>query len=136
LDAGLRCRGGNRDHYVIFDHAIMSERPERRLPPPLGMFRQLPDNPMVSKLGKSRTLLEIQRVNVMSAKVLELSARIRCDRSARELREGVLGVLNEIHQHGGNDAFHRAARDLVGSVAALVAHVEGRQRMLDVLDLN
>ena len=72
---------------------------------------------------------------VMSAKVLELPARIRCDRAARELRDGVIGVLNEIRRHGGDAAFHQAARDLVASVAALVAHVDGRQRMLDVLGL-
>ena len=71
----------------------------------------------------------------MSAKVLELPARVRCDRAARELREGVIGVLKEIHQHGGDAAFHRAARNLVASVAATVAHVEGRQHMLDVLGL-
>lgn len=46
---------------------------------------------------------------------------------------GVIGVLKEIHRHGGEAAFHRAARDVVASVAALVAHFEGRQRMLDVL---
>ena len=72
---------------------------------------------------------------VVSAKVLELPARVRCDRGARELREGVVGVLKEIHRHGGDAAFHRAARDLVASVAATVAHVEGRQHMLDVLGL-
>ena len=72
---------------------------------------------------------------VVSAKVFELPARVRCDRAARELREGVIGVLKEIHRHGGDAAFHRAARDLVASVAATVAHVEGRQRMLDVLGL-
>ena len=72
---------------------------------------------------------------VVSAKVLELPARVRCDRAARELREGVIGVLKEIHQHGGDAAFHRAARDLVASVAAIVAQVEGRERMLDVLGL-
>jgi hypothetical protein len=44
-------------------------------------------------------------------------------------------VLTEIHRHGGDDAFHRAARDVVASVAAVVAHIEGRQRMLDVLHL-
>jgi hypothetical protein len=71
----------------------------------------------------------------MSAKVLELSTRVRCDWAARELREGVIGVLTEIHRHGGDDAFHRAARDLIASVAAVVAHVEGRQRMLEVLRL-
>ena len=71
----------------------------------------------------------------MSAKVLELPARIRCDRAARELREGVIEVLKQIHRHGGNAAFHTAARDLVASVAAVVVHVEGRQRMLDLLDL-
>jgi hypothetical protein len=68
---------------------------------------------------------------VVSAKVLELPARVRCDRGARELREGVVGVLKEIHRHGGDAAFHRAARDLVASVAATV----GRQHMLDVLGL-
>ena len=68
---------------------------------------------------------------MVSAKVLELPARVRCDRAARELREGVIGVLKEIHRHGGDAAFHRAARDLVASVAA----VEGRQHMLDVLGL-
>jgi len=47
----------------------------------------------------------------------------------------VIGVLKEIHRHGGDAAFHRAARDLVASVAATVAHVEGRQHMLDVLGL-
>ena len=57
---------------------------------------------------------------VVSAKVLELPARVRCDRAARELREGVIGVLKEIHRHGGDAAFHRAARDLVASVAATV----------------
>ena len=72
---------------------------------------------------------------VMSAKVLELPARVRCDRAARELRESVIGVLKEIRRHCGDTAFHRAARDLVASVAATVAQVEGRQRMLDVLDL-
>jgi hypothetical protein len=72
---------------------------------------------------------------VMSATVLELPARARCDRAARELRESVMGVLKEIRRHGGDAAFHRAARDLVASVAAIVAQVEGRQRMLDVLDL-
>ena len=72
---------------------------------------------------------------VVSAQVLELPARVRCDRAARELREGVTGVLKEIHRHGGDAAFHRAARDLVASVAAIVAQVEGRQRMLDVLGL-
>jgi len=72
---------------------------------------------------------------VVSAKVLELPARVRCDRAARELREGVIGVLKEIHRHGDDAAFHRAARDLVASVAATVAHVEGRQHMLDVLGL-
>jgi hypothetical protein len=72
---------------------------------------------------------------VVSAKVLELPARVRCDRAARELREGVTAVLKEIHRHGGDAAFHRAARDLVASVAAIVAQVEGRQRMLDVLGL-
>ena len=71
----------------------------------------------------------------MSAKVLELQARVRCDRAARELREGVIGVLKEIRRHGGDAAFHRAARDLVASVAVLVAHVEGHKCMLDVLDL-
>ena len=70
---------------------------------------------------------------VVSAQVLELPARVRCDRAARELREGVTGVLKEIHRHGGDG--HRAARDLVASVAAIVAQVEGRQRMLDVLGL-
>jgi len=45
----------------------------------------------------------------------------------------LVGVLKEIHRHGGDAAFHRAARDLVASVAATVAHVEGRQHMLDVL---
>ena len=73
--------------------------------------------------------------DVVSAKVFELPARVRCDRAARELREGVIGVLKEIHRHGGDAAFHRAARDLVASVAATVAHVEGRQHMLDVLGL-
>jgi hypothetical protein len=29
----------------------------------------------------------------MSAKVIELPERVRCDRAARELREGVIGVL-------------------------------------------
>jgi hypothetical protein len=72
---------------------------------------------------------------VMSATVLELPARARCDRAARELRESVMGVLKEIRRHGGDAAFHRAARDLVASVAAIVRQVEGRQRMLDVLDL-
>jgi hypothetical protein len=72
---------------------------------------------------------------VMSATVLELPARARCDRAARELRESVMGVLKEIRRHGGDAAFHRAARDLVASVAAIVTQVEGRQRMLDVLDL-
>jgi hypothetical protein len=71
----------------------------------------------------------------MSATVLELPARARCDRAARELRESVMGVLKEIRRHGGDAAFHRAARDLVASVAAIVRQVEGRQRMLDVLDL-
>jgi hypothetical protein len=51
----------------------------------------------------------------MSAKVLELPERVRCDRAARELREGVIGVLSEIHRQGGDAAFHRAARDLVAS---------------------
>jgi hypothetical protein len=72
---------------------------------------------------------------VMSATVLELPARARCDRAARELRESVMGVLKEIRRNGGDAAFHRAARDLVASVAAIVTQVEGRQRMLDVLDL-
>jgi hypothetical protein len=72
---------------------------------------------------------------MMSAKVLEMPERIRCDRAARELREGVIQVLTEIHRHGGDDAFHKTARDLIASVAAVVAHVEGRQRMLDVLQL-
>jgi hypothetical protein len=72
---------------------------------------------------------------VVSAKVFELPARVRCDRAARELREGVIGVLTEIHRHGGDAAFHRAARDLVASVATIVAQVEGRKRMLDVLGL-
>jgi hypothetical protein len=72
---------------------------------------------------------------VMSAKVLELPARVRCDRAARELREGAIGVLKEIHRHGGDAAFHRAARDLVASVAAIVAQVEGRQCMLGALGL-
>jgi len=72
---------------------------------------------------------------VMSAKVLELPARVRCDRAARELREGAIGVLKEIHRHGGDAAFHRGARDLVASVAAIVAQVEGRQCMLDALGL-
>ena len=36
----------------------------------------------------------------MPAKVLELPER--CDRAARELREGVIGVLNEIHRQGGD----------------------------------
>jgi hypothetical protein len=72
---------------------------------------------------------------VVSAQVLELPARVRCDRAARELREAVTGVLKEIHRHGGDAAFHRAARDLVASVAAIVAQVEGRQRTLDVLGL-
>jgi len=45
--------------------------------------------------------------SVMSAKVLELPERVRCDRAARELREGVIGVLKEIHRHGGDAAFHR-----------------------------
>lgn len=72
---------------------------------------------------------------VMSAKVLELPARVRCDRAARELREGAIGVLKEIYRHGGDAAFHRAARDLVASVAAIVAQVEGRQCMLDALGL-
>ena len=72
---------------------------------------------------------------VMSATVLELPARARCDRATRELRESVMGVLKEIRRHGGDAAFHRAARDLVASVAAIVTQVEGRQRMLDVLDL-
>jgi hypothetical protein len=72
---------------------------------------------------------------VMSAKVLELPARVRCDRAARELREGAIGVLKEIHRHGGDAAFHRAARDLVASVAAIVAQVGGRQCMLDALGL-
>jgi hypothetical protein len=71
----------------------------------------------------------------MSAKVVELPARVRCERAASELRQGVIGVLTEIHRHGGEAAFHRAARDLVASVAAVVAHLEGRQRMLDVLQL-
>jgi hypothetical protein len=51
------------------------------------------------------------------------------------LREGVIGVLNDIHRHGGEAELHRAARDLVASVAAVVAHLEGRQGMLDVLYL-
>ena len=46
----------------------------------------------------------------MSAKIIELPARVRCDRAARELREGVIGVLNEIRRHGGEAAFHRAAK--------------------------
>jgi hypothetical protein len=71
----------------------------------------------------------------MSAEVLELPERVRCDRAARELREGVIDVLNEIHRQGGDAAFHSAAGDLVASVTAVVAHFEGRQRMLDVLDL-
>jgi hypothetical protein len=71
----------------------------------------------------------------VSAQVLELPARVRCDRAARELREGATGVLKEIHRHGGDAAFHRAAPDLEASVAATVAHVEGRQHMLDVLGL-
>ena len=71
----------------------------------------------------------------MSAKVLELPKRVRCDRAARELREGVIGVLKEIHRCGGDAALHSAARDLVASVAAVVAHFEGRQCMLDVLQL-
>ena len=57
----------------------------------------------------------------MSATVLELPARARCDRAARELRESVMGVLKEIRRHGGDAAFHRAARDLVASVAAIVS---------------
>ena len=60
---------------------------------------------------------------MMSAKVLELPARVRCDRAARELRESVIGVLKEIRRHCGDAAFHRAARDLVASVAAIVAQV-------------
>jgi hypothetical protein len=52
----------------------------------------------------------------VSAKVFELPARVRCDRAARELREGVIGVLKEVHRHGGDAAFHRAARDLVARV--------------------
>jgi hypothetical protein len=44
-------------------------------------------------------------------------------------------VLKEIHRCGGDAALHSAARDLVASVAAVVAHFEGRQRMLDVLQL-
>jgi hypothetical protein len=47
---------------------------------------------------------------VMSDKVLELPARVRCDRAARELRESVIGVLKEVRRHGGDAAFHRAAR--------------------------
>jgi hypothetical protein len=70
----------------------------------------------------------------MSAEVVELPNRVRCDRAARELREGVIAVLKEIYRHGG-DAAHCAARDLVASVAAVVAHFEGRERMLDVLQL-
>ena len=71
----------------------------------------------------------------MSAQIIELPARVRCDRAARELREGAMGVLNEIRRHGGDAAFHQAARDLVASVATMVEHIEGRRCMLDVLDL-
>jgi hypothetical protein len=35
----------------------------------------------------------------------------------------VIGVLTEIHRHGGDDALHRAARDLIASVAAVAAHL-------------
>ena len=72
---------------------------------------------------------------MVSAKVFELPARVRCDRAARELREGVISVLKATYRHCGDAAFHRAARDLVASVAAIVAQVEGRQHMLDVLGL-
>jgi hypothetical protein len=92
--------------------------------------------PATSELGKFANATRNPKRNLMSAKVFELPARIRCDRAARELREGALSVLNGIHHDGGDAALHRAARDLVGSVAALVAHVEGRQRMLDLLALK
>jgi hypothetical protein len=101
----------------------------------------LPNGPL-TKPGRAVTLSLPRRSAasgsggpVMSAEVLRLPASIRCDHVAREMREGVIGVLNEIHRHGGDAAFHRAARDLMASVAAIVAHVEGRQRVLDVLDL-
>ena len=41
----------------------------------------------------------------MSAKVFELPARVRCDRAARELREGVISVLKEVHRHGATPPF-------------------------------
>ena len=63
---------------------------------------------------------------VVSAKVFELPARIRCDRAARELREGVIGVLKEIHRHGGDAAFHRAARDLDDGFGFPVARAHKR----------
>jgi hypothetical protein len=59
--------------------------------------------------------------SLMSAKLLELPVSIRCHQVARELRESVIGVLKEIHRDGGDVALHRAARDLVASVAAIVA---------------
>jgi hypothetical protein len=64
---------------------------------------------------------------VISAKVLEFAARIRRDCKAHELREGVIGVRYEIRRHSGDAAFHPAARDLVASVTALLADVEGRR---------
>ena len=44
-------------------------------------------------------------------------------------------VAEELQRRRGTRIGEQAARDLVASVAAIVAQVEGRQRMLDVLDL-
>src|SRR5262249_352890 len=55
----------------------------------------------LTKFRPVRLSARSHKGSVMSAKVLELPERVRCDRAARELREGVIGVLKEIHRHGG-----------------------------------
>ena len=57
---------------------------------------------------------------VVSAKVLELPARVRCDRAARELREGVIGVLKEIRL-GGDAAFVDGRNKLVRALVSFFA---------------
>jgi ribulose kinase len=68
------------------------------------------------------------------SKPLQVPRRQRAERVARDLNYVVIESLRSVLEHGGVDAFDKAAGHVITTVTAIVARERGYQRALAVLE--
>ena len=67
--------------------------------------------------------------------ILEMPAEVRAAHFSRELDRFVIEALRAVKRQGGEQAFHRTARDLVISVCAILAYERGTDVALGLFDV-